>query len=134
MDEGLFEEINKSGVAKLTMRATAEIDHNKNIIKFTSLPLQSSSKQVINKIIEMKKKGEFTEIMDIKDYSKLGEVDIHFILKSDANPDKILKKLYKKGTSLKTTFPVCMKFIDNYREYDYGVKDFLLEWIEFRTN
>ena len=134
VDEGLFEEINRSGVAKLTMRATAEIDHNKNIIKFTSLPLQSSSKQVINKIIEMKKKGEFAEIMDIKDYSKLGEVDIRFILKSDANPNKILKKLYKRGTSLKTTFPVCIKLIDNYREYDYGVKDFLIEWIEYRRD
>ena len=134
VDEGLFDQINNTGVGKLTMRATAEIDHAKNIIKFSSLPLQTSSNQVINKVIEMKKKGDFVEIIDIKDYSKLGEVDIHFILRSDANPDKILKKLYKKGTSLKNTFPVCIKLIDNYREYDYGVKDFLLEWIEFRKD
>lgn len=134
VDEGLFESINKTGIGKITMRATAEIDHNKNIIKFISLPLQTSSNQVINKILEMKKKGDFVEIIDIKDYSKLGEVDIRFVLKSDANPDKILKKLYKKGTSLKNTFPVCIKLIDNYREYDYGVKEFLLEWIEFRKD
>ena len=134
VDEGLFEEINRTGVGKLTMRATAEIDHNKNIIKFSSLPLQTSSKQIINKIIEMRKKGEFTEIVDINDYSKLGEADIRFILKSDANPDKVLKKLYKRGTGLKNTFPVCIKLIDNYREYDYGVKDLLLEWIEYRKD
>ena len=96
VDEGIFEEINKTGVGKLTMRASAEIDHTKNIIRFTSLPLQSSSIQVINKVIEMKKKGEFAEIIDIQDYSKLGEADIRFILKSDANPDKVLKKLYKR--------------------------------------
>lgn len=134
VDEGLFEEINRTGIGKLTMRAAAEIDHNKNIIRFTSLPLQSSSIQVINKVIEMKKKGEFTEIIDIQDYSKLGEADIRFILKSDANPDKILKKLYKRGTALKNTFPVCIKLIDDYRESDYGVKDFLLEWIEYRRD
>lgn len=134
VDEGLFEEINKTGVGKLTMRATSDIDHTRNIIKFTSLPLQTSSMQVINKVIEMKKKGEFAEIIDIQDYSKLGEVDLRFILKSDANPDKVLKKLYKKGTALKNTFPVCIKLIDDYRESDYGVKDFLLEWIEYRRD
>ena len=134
VDEGLFKEINKTGVGKLTMRASADIDHNKNIIKFTTLPLQTSSMQVINKIIEMKKKGDFAEIIDIQDYSKLGEADIRFILKSDANPDKVLKKLYKKGTALKNTFPVCIKLIDDYRENDYGVKDFLLEWIEYRRD
>ena len=134
VDEGLFKQINKTGVGKITMRATAEIDHNRNIIRFTTLPLQTSSMQVINKVIEMKKKGDFVEIVDIQDYSKLGEADIRFILKSDANPDKVLKKLYKKGTNLKNTFPVCIKLIDDYREYDYGVKDFLLEWIEYRRD
>jgi DNA gyrase subunit A len=134
IDEGLFEEINKTGIGKLTMRATAEIDHNKNIIRFTSLPLQTSSMQIINKIIEMRKKGEFGEIIDITDYSKLGETDLRFILRSDANPDKVLKKLYKRGTGLKNTFPVCIKLIDDFRESDYGVKDFLLEWIEYRRD
>lgn len=134
VDDGLFEEINETGVGKVTLRATAEIDHNKNIIRFTSLPLQTSTMQIISKIIEKKKKGVFQEIVDILDYTKLGEVDLRFILRSDANPDKILKKLYNSGTGLKNTFPVCIKLIDDYRAYDYGVKSFLLEWIEYRRD
>lgn len=134
VDNGTFKEINKTGVGKITMRASAKIDHNKNIITITSLPLQTSSMQVIDKIIEKKKKNEFQEIIDILDYTKLGITDIRFILKNDANPDKVLKKLYNRGTGLKSTFPVCLKLIDDYREFDYGVKSFLKEWIEYRRD
>lgn len=134
VDTGLFKEINKTGVGKITMRASAEINHNKNIINITSLPLQMSSMQIIKKIIEKKKKNEFQEIIDILDYTKLGKTDIRIILKNDANPDKVLKKLYEKGTGLKDTFPVCIKLIDDYREFDYGIKSFLKEWIEYRRD
>lgn len=134
IDDGHFKEINKTGVGKVTLRSTAEIDHAKNIIRFTSIPLQTNTMQIISKILEFKSKGEFSEIIDIADYTKLGEVDLRITLKSDANPDKVLKKLYKKGTGLKSTFPVCLKMIDDYREYDYGVKSFLLEWIEYRRD
>ena len=134
VDTGLFKEINKTGVGKITMRASAEIDHNKNIINITSLPLQMSSMQVIKKIIEKKKKNEFQEIIEILDYTKLGKTDIRIQLKNDVNPDKVLKKLYNKGTGLKDTFPVCIKLIDDYREFDYGIKSFLKEWIEYRRD
>lgn len=134
VDTGLFKEINKTGVGKITMRASAEIDHNKNIIRITSLPLQMSSMQVIKKIIEKKKKNEFQEIIEILDYTKLGKTDIRIQLKNDVNPDKVLKKLYNKGTGLKDTFPVCIKLIDDYREFDYGIKSFLKEWIEYRRD
>lgn len=130
IDNGNFKEINKTGKSKLTMRATSEIDYQNNIIKFTSLPLQMTTKQVISRIIALK----IEEISDIKDYTKEGEVDLRIILKSDANPDKILKVLYKKNTGLKMTFPVGITVIDDYESYEYGVKDLLLEWIEYRRD
>lgn len=130
IDEGNFKEINKTGKSKLTMRATAEIDYQQNIITFTSLPLQMTTMQVINKIIALK----LPEIYDIKDYTKEGEVKLQILLKSDANPDKILEILYKKNTGLKMTYPVGLTVIDDYISYEYGVKDLLLEWIEYRRD
>lgn len=130
IDEGNFKEINKTGKSKLTMRATSEIDYQNNIIKFTSLPLQMTTMQVIDKIIAMK----LDSISDIKDYTKEGEVDLRIILKSDANPDKVLQTLYKKNTGLKMTYPVGITVIDDYAAYDYGVKSLLLEWIEYRRD
>ena len=130
IDEGNFKEINKTGKSKLTMRATSNIDYQNNIITFTSLPLQMTTMQVIEKIIALK----LPEICEIKDYTKEGEVELQILLKSDANPDKILNTLYKKNTGLKMTYPVGITVIDDYAAYEYGVKDLLLEWIEYRRD
>lgn len=134
VDDGHFKEINKTGNGKLTMRATPSIDYKKNIITFTSVPLQISTMQIIDKWITKKENGEFNEINEIKDYTKNGEVDLRFLLKHDANPDKVLDKLYKSGIGLKVTAPVSLKMIDDFREKTYGVKEFLLEWLEYRKD
>lgn len=76
----------------------------------------------------------FTEIMEIQDNTKEGEVSIDIKLKSDAKPEKILKQLYKKNTGLKSTFPVGITVIDDYCEFEYGVKDLLLQWIDYRID
>ena len=95
LDEGNFAEINKSGKSKFTLRASYEINYTENTIRFTSLPLQTKSSIVIRKIIEMRKNRMFEEIIDISDSTKNGEVDILIHLKSDANPEKVLKQLFK---------------------------------------
>ena len=134
LDEGYFPEINKTGQSKVTMRATTEIDYVNNIIHVTTLPINSTSKGVIDSIIASKAKGLFSEIVEIKDYTKEGEVKIDIFLKSDAKPEKVLSQLYKKGTGLKSTFPVGITVIDDYSEYEYGVKELLLEWIQYRID
>lgn len=134
IDEGRFKEINKTGQSKITMRATTEIDYVENIIRVRALPINSSSKGVIDSIIASKAKGLFSEIIEIKDYTKEGEVEIDIYLKSDAKPEKVLKQLYKKGTGLKSTFPVGITVIDDYCEYEYGVIELLLEWIQYRID
>ena len=134
VDTGDFENINNTGEGKIVMRASSEIDHAKNIIKITSVPLQTSTKIIISKIIEKKKKGEFQDIIDIKDYTKHGETNIEIYLKSDANPDKVLKKLYNGRVDLKTTASFSLKLIDDYKENQYSIKSFLQEWIEYRRD
>ena len=134
LDEGQFKEINKTGQSKITMRATSEIDFVNNIIHITTLPLNSASKNVINNIIALKSKGNFDEIIEIKDYTVEGEVGIDIYLKSDAKPEKVLRQLYKKNVGLKSTFPVGITVIDDYAEYEYGVKELLLQWIDYRID
>ena len=134
LDEGRFKEINKTGQSKVTMRATTEIDYVENIIRVSALPINSSSKGVIESIIAFKSKGLFSEIIEIKDYTKEGEVKIDIYLKSDAKPEKVLKQLYKKGTGLKSTYPVGITVIDDYAEYEDGVQELLLEWIQYRID
>lgn len=136
IDKGEFAKINKTGKGKVTLRASSEIDFANNIIHISSLPLNSSSNGVINAVIDFGiHKGEtFEDIAEIKDYTKEGEVSIDFYLKPDAKPEKVLEKLYKKNTGLKSTFPIGITVIDDYQDYELGIKDFLLEWIDYRID
>lgn len=136
VDNGEFDQINKTGKGKLVMRATSKIDYTNNIIHISSLPINSSSSGVINKIIDLGiNKGDIFEgISEIQDSTKEGNVDIGIILKAGSQPEKILHKLYKKNTGLKSTFPVGLTLIDDYHEYELGVKDYLLEWIDYRID
>ena len=73
-------------------------------------------------------------IIEIRDSTRNDEVDLLIILRSDANPDKVLDQLYKKNTGLKAGFPVNISVIDDYEEFDFGVKDALLRWIDNRED
>lgn len=134
LDEGNFRAINKTGQSKITFRATSEIDFVNSIIHISSLPINGVSKSVISKIIDFRSKGLFSEITEIQDSTKEGNVSIDIKLKPDAKPEKVLKMLYKKNTGLKATFPVGITVIDDYCEYEYGVKDLLLQWIDYRID
>lgn len=135
LDEGNFKEINKTGKSKITMRASADIDYVNNIIHITSLPLNSMSKDVINNIIELKEsKKLFDDIVEIRDSTQNGDVIIDIYLKSSAKPEKVLDQLYKKNIGLKSTFPVGITVIDDYMDYEYGTKELLLNWIEYRID
>lgn len=135
IDDGQFEAICETGVGTFTLRGSTEIDEINNTITITSIPLQVTIDAIIRKIVDLKEKGLFNEIKDIKDYTK-NETGVKTILYLDpsANPYKTLDKLYSKNTGLKQTYPVGMKMIDDFQDYDYGVKSFLLSWIDFRRD
>lgn len=132
VDDGQFESINKTGIGSFTLRATYDIDYIENIITITSLPLQMTSIKVIQNLVDLKQSGKLPEILEIKDYTQKSDVKIQLYIASDYNPDDVIEDLIKKNTGLKKTYACGIKVIDDYKDYDYGVKDLLLEWIEYR--
>ena len=135
IDDGQFKDINETGLGTFTLRGSTVVDEINNTITITSIPLQITIDKIIKNIVLLREKGVFDEIKDIKDYTK-NETGVKTIIYLDpsANPYKTVDKLYKKGTGLKKTYPVGMKMIDDYKDYDYGVKSFLKEWIEYRRD
>lgn len=135
VDDGQFEQINETGLGTFTLRGTTQVDEIKNTITITSIPLQTTIDAIIKNIVVLKEKKMFDEIKDIKDYTK-NKTGVNTIIYLDptANPYKTVEKLYKKNTGLKKTYPVGLKMIDDYRDYDYGVRSFLKEWIEYRRD
>ena len=135
VDDDQFAEICQNGVGTFTLRGSIEVDEINNTLTITSIPLQTTIDDIIRKIVEFKEKKVFDEIVEINDYTNNERgVKTIIILKPSANPYKTIEKLYKKNTGLKKTYPVGLKMIDNYKDYDYGVVSFLLEWIEFRRD
>lgn len=133
VDTGNFKDIMKTGEGKVVMRATVEINYEKNIIKVTSLPLDITSTGVTRKIVDLIKKGDLKTVIDIDDYTT-EDVNLDIILHKDAKPDKVLKTLFKKDIGLETTRPVGIKVIDDYSVYSYGVVELLKEWIDYRID
>lgn len=129
-----LEEVNYNhGRGKVTVKATVDIDHDKNIIHIRSLPLKVGSKQVTKNIAELvlSKKIEGIIKMD-DDTSPNAGIQISIMLDKNVNPEKMLDTLMKKNIGLKSTFAVQIKFIEDYHEKEYTPKEYLLNWIDFR--
>lgn len=133
VDNGEFEKINKTGEGTMMLQASAEVDYNKNIIRFTSVPLQVNTNGVIAKIVDLKKSKTLDDIIDVQDFTTGGDVDLELKIRPGVNPDKILDKLYKK-TPLRNSYPVSITVIDDFKDYTWGIKKLLLEWIEYRRD
>lgn len=135
IDDGQFKKICDTGIGTVTFRGTVEVDDINNTITITSIPLQTTIDAIIRKIVELKEKRVFDEIKRIDDYTKNATgVKCVITLDPSANPQNTINKLYSKNTGLKKTYPVGLKMIDDYRDYDYGVKTFLLDWIDYRRD
>lgn len=133
VDNGEFAKINETGEGTMMLQASAEVDYNNNTIRFTSIPLQMDTNTIISKIVDLKKTKTLDEILDITDFTKKGDVDLTLKIRPGTNLDKTLEKLYKR-TPLRNSYPVSITVIDDFRDYTWGLKKLLLEWIEYRRD
>lgn len=135
LDDGQFETINNEGTGTITLRGSIEVDEINNTITITSIPLQTTIDGIIKKIVELREKGVFNEIKDIKDYTKNKTgVKTIIYLEPSANPYNTIEKLYSKKTDLTKTYSVVLKMVDDFKVVDYGIKTFLLDWIDYRRD
>ena len=121
------------GVGKVTVRASIDIDHEKNVIIVRSLPLKVGTRSVISAIAKLVVDKKIEGIKDIADNtSPTNGVYLRIFLNKDTNPDEMLEELIKKDVGLQKTFGVQLKFIEDYKEYDFSPKEYLLNWLDFR--
>ncbi len=105
-----------TGRGKLTVRARATVEHQKNgkdLIVVTEIPYQVQKSSVIETIAELVEEKKIEGISDIRDESDKDGMRIVVELKRDAEPQIILNLLYKH-TQLETTFGIIMlALLDN---------------------
>lgn len=126
-----FDKLSNSGRGSYMQRCVYDIDDVNNVIKITALPDGFSSKDITEKIADIKEKNGLPELTGMEDFSGK-DVDIHLHIRSDINPYKFIKKLISEVAGLQQTYPITITVTYNYRYYDWSIKQLLLEWIKWR--
>ncbi|MBQ6264358.1 MAG: topoisomerase IV [Clostridia bacterium] len=131
-DREAMEEIYRTGRGGFKVRARYSFDKANSCIEITEIPPTTSIEAIIDKVIEKVKSGSFKEINDIRDETDLGGLKITVDVKRGTDPDKLMRKLYA-STPLQDTFSCNFNILVNGVTKVMGVKEILLEWIDFRT-
>ena len=126
-----FAKLTNEGRGSYMQRCTYEIDDVNNSITITSLPDNITSNMIRERIADIKEKGGFRELVDMKDYSGIN-VKIQLDVRSDVNPYKFVKKLIAEVAGLQNTYPVTITVTYELKSYDWSIKQLILEWINWR--
>ena len=121
----------ETGKGSIKLRSTYEYDKSANCIDILSIPNTTNSESIIDKVIELVKAGKIKEIADIRDETGLQGLKITIDLKRGADPDKLMKRLYKM-TPLEDSYACNFNVLIGGTPQVLGVKELLNEWIAFR--
>ena len=123
----------KEGRGKLTVRAKATIEREKNKtqIIITEIPYQLNKTTLIEQIANLISSKKLEGISDLRDESNKEGIRIVIELKRDAQPDIILNRLYKH-TSMETTFGAIFLCLSNRKPQTFDLKEMITHYIHFR--
>lgn len=123
----------ETGRGRIIIRAKAEIeaeDNHENII-ITEIPYNVNKSELVANIAELVTEHKIDGIADIKDESNYKGMRIVIQLRSDANANVMLNKLYKM-TQLQSSFSVNNVALVNGRPKLLNLKEILQEFLKHR--
>jgi len=126
--------IYKTGRGKLTIRARANIETQKNgkeRIIVTEIPYQVNKSNLLEKMGDLVRNKKIIGISDIRDESDRDGMRVVIELKRDAQAEVVLNQLYKH-TQMQTTFGVIMLALVDGAPKVMNLKESLQHFIDFR--
>ncbi|MCC3143900.1 DNA gyrase subunit A [Halanaerobium sp. Z-7514] len=123
----------ESGKGKIILRAKSKIEkegRHKNII-ITEIPYQLNKSKLIEEIANLVNKSKLTSVSDLRDESDKDGIRILIQLKSGADPELTLNRLYKY-TSMQSSFRINLLALDNKKPKVMGLIEILEHFIDFR--
>ncbi|HLD82717.1 MAG TPA: DNA gyrase subunit A [Candidatus Omnitrophota bacterium] len=132
--KGGIKEAYSTGRGKLTVRARATIEHQKNgkdLIVVTEIPYQAQKASLIEAAAALVDEKKIEGISDIRDESDKEGMRIVVELKRDTEPQIILNQLFKH-TQLETTFGIIMLALVDNRPRVLSLRQMLDYYIEHR--
>ncbi|MDD2751508.1 MAG: DNA gyrase subunit A [Candidatus Omnitrophica bacterium] len=132
--KGGIKEAYNTGRGKVTVRARATVEHQKNgkdLIIVTEIPYQVQKAGLIEAIAALVEDKKIEGISDIRDESDKDGMRIVVELKRDVEPQIILNQLFKH-TQLETTFGIIMLALVENRPRVLNLRQILDCYIEHR--
>ncbi len=123
-----------SGKGRVRMRARVrleEMDRGRKRIIVTELPFMANKSSLIEKIAELVRDGAIEGVSDLRDESDRQGMRIVIELTKMADPDGILKTLYKR-TTMQGTFGINMLALVNDEPHKLSLKQALKVFVDHR--
>lgn len=124
-------DIYATGKGSIPIRAKYSIDSKKRIIEITEIPFTTTAEVVIENVISLIKTGKISEITDIRNEIGLNGFKIAIDYKRSADPEVLIKKLYK-FSKLQDSYSCNMTVLIDGHPKELGVVQILDEWISWR--
>jgi DNA gyrase subunit A len=123
-----------SGRGRVTVQAKAhveEMDRGKNRIIVTELPYMVNKSSLIERIADLAREGYFEGLSDLRDESDRHGMRIVLELSKNADPEVILRDLYKR-TPMQTTFSINLLALVDGEPRTLTLKQALRVYVEHR--
>ncbi|PKN91532.1 MAG: DNA gyrase subunit A [Chloroflexi bacterium HGW-Chloroflexi-6] len=132
-DEGI-EAAYGTGRGKVTVQARAhleEMERGKNRIIVTELPYQTNKSSLIERIAELARDGQLDGVSDLRDESDRQGMRIVIEMTKNADPEAILRDLYKR-TPMQSTFSIILLALVDGEPRMLSLKQALRVFVEHR--
>ncbi len=123
-----------SGRGRLTVQArahTEEMERGKSRIIVTELPYMVNKSSLIERIAELAREGHLDGLADLRDESDRQGMRIVIELTKNADPDLVLRELYRR-TPMQTTFSINLLALVDGEPRTLSLKQALRVYIEHR--
>ncbi|WP_457640807.1 DNA gyrase/topoisomerase IV subunit A [Persephonella sp.] len=124
------------GRGSITVKGKARIERlpgNRHRIIIYEIPYQVNKVELIKRIAELVRKGQEKGISDLRDESDRDGIRIVVELKREADPEKVLKKLYRR-TQLQKSIPINLTVLVGKQPKTLDLKGILQEFIKHRID
>ena len=135
-DEEGIEAAYGSGRGRITVQAKAhveEMERGKNRIIVTELPYMVNKSSLIERIADLARDGYLEGLSDLRDESDRQGMRIVLEMTKNADPDVVLRDLYKR-TPMQTTFSINLLALVDGEPRTLTLKQALRVYVEHRLN
>ncbi len=130
-DRGELEKIYDTGRGSVRVRCNYSYDKAGNCIEITEIPPTTTVEAIMDKAVDLIKKGSIREIADMRDETDLGGLKLTIDLKRGVDPEKLMQKLCRM-TPLEDTFSCNFNLLIDGGPQVLGIRPMLEHWCSFR--